>query len=88
MLISLYSGRASWVVMPHGVQPTHAARLFERLVFEGTIQSHLMSADLWLRTRSDWQRRACSRLSEDLGLVLLEANLIRYGTLAPSLAGA
>lgn len=88
MLISLYSGLISWVVVPQRVRPTNAAYLFGPLIFEGTIHSHLMSATIWSRIWSDWERQSFSIVSEDLGLVLLEANLNRYGTLTPSLTEA
>lgn len=70
------------------MKPTGATTRFEPLVFEGTIQSHLLSAQLWSRTWSDWQRQSFSRMSEDLGLVLLEASLNRDDTLNPSLGQA
>ncbi|GAB3359350.1 hypothetical protein [Lysobacter tyrosinilyticus] len=80
MIISLYSGMASWVVVPQRVKPTRATFLFGPLIFEGTIHSHLLSADIWSRIWSDWERQSFSSLSEDLGLVLLEASLNRYGS--------
>jgi len=88
MLISLYSGLTSWVVVPQRVKPTKAAFLFGSLIFEGTIHSHLISADIWSRIWSDWERQSFSSVSEDLGLVLLEASLNRYGTLTPPFAEA
>lgn len=88
MLISLYSGLASWVVVPQRVRPTNAAALYGPLIFEGTIHSHLMSADIWSRIWTEWERRSFASVSEDMGLVLLEANLNRYGTLTSSFAAA
>jgi len=88
MLISLYSGLASWVVVPQRVKPTNAAALYGPLIFEGTIHSHLMSADIWSGIWSEWERHSFASVSEDLGLVLLEANLNRYGTLTPPFAAA
>lgn len=88
MLVSLYSGLTSWVVVPQRVRPAHAARLLGPLIFEGTIHSHLMSTTIWSRIWSDWERQSYSSVSEDLGLVLLEANLDRYGTLTPPFAEA
>lgn len=83
MLISLYSGLASWVVVPQRVRPTNAAALYGPLIFEGTIHSHLMSADIWSRIWSEWEQHSFASVSEDLGLVLLEASLDRYGALPP-----
>ena len=88
MLVSLYSGLISWVVVPQRVKPTNAACLFGPLIFEGTIHSHLMSTNIWSRIWSDWERQSFSSVSEDLGLVLLEASLDRYGTLTPPFAEA
>ena len=88
MLISLYSGLASWVVVPQRVKPTNAAALYGPLIFEGTIHSHLMSAHIWSRIWGEWERHSFARVSEDLGLVLLEASLNRYGTLTPPYAAA
>lgn len=82
MLISLYSGLTSWVVVPQRVKPTNGA-LYGPLIFEGTIHSHLMSTDIWSRIWTEWERRLFASVSEDLGLVLLEAGLNRYGTLTP-----
>jgi hypothetical protein len=83
MLISLYSSIASWVVVPQRVRPTNAAILYGPLTFEGTIHSHLMSADIWSRIWTEWERHSFASVSEDLGLVLLGASLDRYGTLTP-----
>jgi hypothetical protein len=83
MLISLYSGMASWVVVPQRVRPTNAAAIHGPLIFEGTIHSHLVSSDIWSRIWSDWELQSYASVSEDLGLVLLGACLDRYGTLTP-----
>lgn len=83
MLISLYSGMASWVVVPQRVRPTNAAALHGPLIFEGTIHSHLLSSEVWSRIWTEWERHSFASVSEDLGLVLLEACLKRYGTLTP-----
>jgi len=83
MLISLYSGMASWVVVPQRVRPTNAVAIHGPLIFEGTIHSHLLSTDVWSRIWTEWERNSFASVSEDLGLVLLEACLNRYGTLTP-----
>lgn len=77
MLISLYSGMASWVAVPGRVTLTGAAGLPGPLIFEGTINSQLLSAEVLSRIGSEWKRRSFARVSEDLGLVLLEACLKR-----------
>jgi len=87
MLISLYSGMASWVVVPQRVRPTQAAAIHGPLIFEGTIHSHLLSPHIWTRIWSEWERHPFASLSEDLGLVLLGACLDRYGTLTPPFSG-
>ena len=87
MLISLYSGMAAWVVVPQRVRPTNAAAVHGHLIFEGTIHSHLLSSDIWTRIWSEWERHSYASVSEDLGLVLLEACLDRYGTLTPPFSG-
>jgi hypothetical protein len=86
MRISLYSGMSCWIVVPDGAEPD-ATGLPRPLIFEGTIHSHLLPSEVWARIWSQWQRRAFARLSEDMGLVLLEASLRRYGTLAPPFSG-
>ena len=88
MLISLYSGMSSWVVVPDRSKPTGATALVGHLIFEGTIHSHLLSSDVWMRIWTEWQQRTFALVSEDLGLVLLEASLKRYGTLMPPFSGA
>ena len=88
MLISLYSGMASWVVVPQHTRPTNAAAIHGPLIFEGTIHSHLLSSDVWSRIWSEWEQHSFASVSEDLGLVLLEACLNRYGTLTPPFSGA
>lgn len=87
MHISLYSGMSSWVVVPDRQMPMLATALHGRLIFEGTIHSHLLSDDVWTRIRSQWQQQSFAVVSEDLGLVLLEASLKRYGTLTPPFSG-
>lgn len=72
------------MVVPLLVKPTCAAALYGPLIFEGTIHSHLMSTDIWSRIWSEWERHSFARMSEDLGLVLLEAGLVHSGTLTPS----
>ena len=83
MLVSLYSGFASWVVVPVRVRPAEAAAKHGPLTFEGTIHSHLMSPDIWTRIWSEWEIKSFASVSEDLGLVLLEAGLLHSGTLTP-----
>jgi hypothetical protein len=83
MLVSLYSGLASWVVVPVRVRPAEAAVKYGTLTFEGTIHSHLMSSDIWSRIWSEWEFKSFASVSEDLGLVLLEAGLLHSGTLTP-----
>ena len=87
MRISLYSGISSWVVVPDGTKPTSATAHHGQLIFEGTIHSHLLSSDVWAHIWKDWQKQPFASVSEDLGLVLLEASLRRYGTLTPPFSG-
>lgn len=87
MRISLYSGMSSWVVVPDRQPPHQAEAIHGHLIFEGTIHSHLLSDDVWTRIWAQWQRHAFALVSEDLGLVLLEASLKRYGTLTPPFSG-
>jgi hypothetical protein len=87
MLISLYSGMASWVVVPQRVRPTNAAGIHGPLIFEATIHSHLLPADIWARIWSEWERHSFASVSEDLGLMFLAASLDRYGTLLPPFSG-
>jgi hypothetical protein len=83
MLVSLYSGFISWIVVPQRVKPTNAAAMHGPLIFEGTIHSHLMARETWSHIWSEWEKKAFATVSEDLGLVLLEAGLIHSGTLTP-----
>jgi len=88
MLVSLYSGLASWVVVPVRVRPAEAAFRYGPLAFEGTIHSHLMPSDIWSRIWSEWEYKSFASISEDLGLVLLEAGLLHSGTLTPPFTDA
>lgn len=83
MLISLYSGLVSWIVVPQRVKPVNAAALHGPLIFEGTIHSHLMTADIWSHIWSEWEQKSFATVSADLGLVLLDAGLTHSGTLTP-----
>ena len=83
MIVSLYSSLASWVVVPVRVEPSQAAAEYGPLTFEGTIHSHLMPSDIWSRIWSEWESQPFACVPEVLGLVLLEAGQLHYGTLTP-----
>ena len=73
------------VVRPCSRQKTkaglHGVRM--RRPCDATNLATLASTDIWSRIRTERERHSLASVSEDLGLVLLEACLNRYGTLEP-----
>jgi hypothetical protein len=80
MLISLYSAPACWLLIPaHGAHPTDELSPCGALTFEGTVSSDLMAGDIWSRLLRECEQNTFARVSEALGLTLLEATFDRNG---------
>jgi len=82
VLISLYSGRSCWVMVPTSQSPPLSAiTRCGTLIYEGTMPSALISDDLWTLWRGAIQKQGFCQVNEDLGLLLLTESGMTYGTL-------
>lgn len=81
MRISLYSGLGCWLIAPADLEPIEAINLFGPLQFEGTVPSHFIPEDVWAQLLLQCEAYAYARVSEELGVALLDQTLSRYGTL-------
>ena len=82
MLISLYSGRSSWVMVPSNHRLTvEAITSCGSLILEGNVPSALISDDVWKRFQAEVRQQGFCQVSEDLGILLMDECVTRYGTL-------
>lgn len=82
VLVSIYSGRSCWVMVPAKHRPPLASVTeCGTLIFESTIPSILVSDEMWRRFRTDINRQGFSQVSEDVGLQLMDECMERYGTI-------
>lgn len=81
MRISLYSGRGCWLIVPAEVAPVEATSACGPLQFEGTVPSDLVPHDHWAHLLPQCEAHAYARVSEELGVMLLDRTLRHYGTL-------
>lgn len=82
----LYSGAANWVIFPAQSSITGATALYGPLIYEGTISFNVVPLANRKHIASEWDQRAFAAVSEDIGLMLLDAGLLHSGTLSPTLA--
>jgi hypothetical protein len=84
MLVNVYSGTRGWVLAPAHMPPPPPPN-YGPLHYEGTVPLDLIKTDyvnahIWI----ECALKSYAQVSEDIGLQLLEASLVSYGTLTPS----
>lgn len=82
MLVSLYSARACWVMVPAFHRPPPAAvSKCGTLIFEGTVPTTLLPKEEWERLHVDIERQGFCRTHEARGATLVDECASRYGHL-------
>jgi hypothetical protein len=81
MLVSLYSGGATWVMVPGTAKPPGTASHYGSLVLEATVPSALIPEAIRERLNREIRTAGFCQASEELGITLIDECLARYGTL-------
>ena len=81
MLVSLYSGVSTWVMVPGTARPPSAASRCGSLILEAIVPSALIPEAVRDRLNKEIRAKGFCHASEDIGITLLDECLARYGTL-------
>lgn len=87
MHVHLYSGAGAWALtLPCREPPPSAHADIGPLILEAVVPRELFPDDCWRHLRSDIERDGYVQISEDLGLMLIEECMYRFGRLISSMA--